>query len=563
MEESPFQRFAASMMDEVLSWNPSSATQLGWHKYDDKLPDWSLQSIHRQVERMSELSDKLERFEEASLSGDESIDRDLGLFFLRLGIFELSELRMFEKVSTAAAEIGDSLFFLYVKDRLKAEERLDSITSRLEAVPSFLESARSIVKTPYRMWNEIQHETGERIPGFLEEIEDFAESKLRDSNSRKRLKKAVKEALVEIKEHNSWLKNEVIPNAIDRFCIGPELYRRYLDLKGYGTTPEETLRIAELHMESVVRDKAAISTRIVTSANPDDALRKMRSDHPASFTEVLNEYRSSVVRAKEFIQTNGLATIPEDELLQVIETPVFMRHLTAYAAQYEPGKFDDDRKGIFLVTPDEGDLSLLEEHNRAAIANTSVHEGYPGHHLHGICANLFPSYVRPVCQSPDFAEGWALYCEDMMISHGYNDNPMGRLMTLNDLSLRIARQICDVKLSSGIMTVNQAASFIAGHTGANIKAATSEAKSIMLDPTYFSSYFIGKLGVMQLKEELQRAMGTRFDLRFFHDSMIYSGCMPMSFMRKAVALRLRDEYDIVLGPPKETVYEYALRILGR
>ena len=561
METSSFRRISEVILDEVLSWEPSYATQLGWHKYDDVLPDWSAHSHQHQLERMNAIVRDLSKMDRTSLSDDEQIDADLGIHFLKLRIFELDELRLKEKASMAAKEIGDALFFLFARDRPALEQRLLSITARLERVPAFIEMVQKEIKTPYGLWNEIQCETGDRLPSLLKEIEGLCDAECNDMKTMIRLKAAAKDATNAVEQHNNWLRKEVIPISSEEYSIGADLYRRYLLMKGFGVSAEETLHIAELHLEDVNRRKAEISKEIVGSGRPQDAIRKMRGDHPATSRDVLDGYRSSVQRARRFVEMNKLVTLPKGEQLSIIETPYFMRHLLAYAAQFEPGRFDDDMKGLFLVTPEDGTPALLEEHSYTSIENTSVHEGYPGHHLHGVCMNLHPSLIRPLCQSPDFAEGWALYCEEMMLSQGYNDNPMGRLMILNDIAFRIARQICDVKLSTGSMTVGKAAEFIAAQTETNMKAAESEAKSIMLSPTYFMSYFVGKLGVLQIRDDVERAMGAKFDLGFFHDSLIYSGCMPMSFMRRAVALRLKEKHGIRLDEPGETLYDYALRIL--
>lgn len=563
METSSFQRSAEAILDEILSWEPTYATHLGWHKYDDHLPDRSTESVRNQLDRMGEIVNQLQRMDEEALSGDESIDRDLAVHFLRLRMFELADLRMFEKSSMAASEIGDALFFLFARDYLPIEPRFKAILARLEDIPRFLTSSRKIVKTPIRLWNEIQHETGERLPQFLKEIEGVCEERCRDGEMKRRLRSAIRDASAAIVEHNIWLKKEIIPNSSDTYAIGPSLYRLYLLRKGYGVTPEETLRVAELYLEEVNKQKTDLSNKIVGANDPQAALMKMRQDHPSTSRDVLEAYKVSVVKAREFIESMGLVTLPPGEKLHIMETPSFMRHLTAYAAQFEPGKFDDDMNGIFLVTPDDGNPALLEEHNYASIANTSVHEGYPGHHLHGVCMNVHPSFIRPLYQSSDFAEGWALYCEDMMLSQGYNDNPIGRMAILNDLAFRIARQICDVKMSTNAMSVEKAAELISAQTGTNMKAATSEARAIMLSPTYFMSYFIGKLGILQIRDEVQRVMGAGFDLRFFHDSLIYSGCMPMSFMRRAVALRMKEKFALELGQSRETLSEYALRKLNR
>ena len=561
MADSSFQDLARSIVDEVLSWDPSFATQLGWHKYDKMLPDPTVAAVKRQVERLSEFVSTLKRVDPSSLSGDQELDRELAIHYFSTRLFELTELRMHEKLSQASAEIGDSLFFIFVRDHPPFEQRLDSIIHRLEAVPEFIELSKPTVKTPYRIWNEIMYETGERLPHFLRDIEAISAAKSKDREAMARLRKAVRQAIESIQENNQWIASDVLPRSQNKYSIGPQLYRKYLAAKGYGVTPAETVELAEVHLDDTNKKKAEVAKKIVSSGNPNDALLKMRGDHAPTFEGVLKEYRESAAKAKQFVIEKGLVTVPDNEKLHILETPVFMRHLVPYAAQYEPGKFDGDRNGMFLVTPDEGNPSSLEDHSRVAIQNTTVHEAYPGHHLHGICANENPSYIRLLHGSPDFAEGWGLYTEDMMISEGYNDTHLGRLTTLNDLAFRLARQIADVKLSMNMMSLEGAADLLVKETGTDTRAAKAEAKAMALSPTYYVSYFIGKLGVLQMREDLEAVMGGRFSLKFFHDSLIYSGCMPNSFMRKALALKLKEKHGMTLGLPKESLFDFGMRRL--
>jgi uncharacterized protein (DUF885 family) len=548
-------------MDEYISWDPALATQIGVHTFDHRLRDPTRRGIAHQVERLSEFVSELEQLKVDDLTGDQHIDRDFAAHFFRLRIFEITQLRKHEKGSFAATEFGNSLFFLFSRNHPTIEDRMDSLTKRLESAPKFFEDSREVVTDPFRLWNEILYETGIRMPRFLKELCKHFESKVNDRSSNKRLGKAVDGAIDAIDAHNEWMKKEVIPNSCDKTSIGPELYREYLELQGYGVTPDETLRIADLYLADVNKKKAEVARRIVESGNASDAVKVMRSDHAPDFEGILEEYRSSVLEARRYVEQHGLVTLPEGEKLVVAATPSFMAHVVPYAAQYEPGKFDGDRTGLFLVTPDQGIPGILEEHSHVAIVNTAVHEGYPGHHLHGICSNTNPSSLRILNASPDFSEGWGLYCEEMMLSQGYNDTPMGRLTVLNDLAFRIARQICDVQVSMGRMDMKQATELMIRETGTDAHAAATEANAIALSPTYYMSYFVGKLGVLQMREDAQAALGERFTMKFFHDSLIYSGCMPMPFMRRALALRIHEEFGKELGPPKESVYNYARRAL--
>lgn len=556
-----FERTSRSMMEEYLSWNPGLATQVGWHKHDHVLRDPTRRAAARQVERLNDFISTLEGLRTDGLTGDQLIDRDFAVHLFRLRVFELEELRREEKAAFGPTELGNSLFFLFSRERPSVGERMSSIVARVAAAPEYLERSKETVTNPFKLWNEILYETGERMPRFLSEVCDFFDMRSEDKDTLKDLRKAVSDANYALDDFNEWMLREVIPDASDEISISPGIYRRYLDLQGFGVTPEETLALATAYLEDVKKKKREVAKGIVASGNPSEAVKKMRADHAEDFDGVLQEYRRSVLQAREFVVRKGLVTIPEGERLTITPTPSYMAHVVPYAAQYEPGKFDDDMTGQFLVTPDQGNQAILEEHSRAGIVNTSVHEAYPGHHLHGVCGNTNPSSLRLLHSSPDFAEGWGLYCEEMMVSQGYSSTLMGRLTMLNDLGFRIARQICDVKIPMQRMRLDEAAELLVRETGTDIQAAVSEAKAMTLAPTYYMSYFVGKLGVLMMRDDTRAALGEGFDLRFFHDSLIYSGCMPMQFMRRALALRIKERFGIDLGPPRESVYDYAMRML--
>ena len=546
-------------MDEYLSWNPSHATQVGWHVYDHILEDISEESLAKCAKRCSQLILELTAVPEVSLSEDERIDRDLGMLVLRLKKYEIEQLRLHEKRADAGNRIGHSLFFLFIRDLPPFENRMESVMGRIEKIPKLLADSRKALKAPYRMWNEAQLEVGSEIPGLLKEIEATALKQMRDDKHKLRMKDAVARGVVAVEEYNRWLRDEVIPRADTKLTITPEEYDRLMELQGFGISTPEATRVFEAHLVRTRNRIADIAGQIVPSGNLDEAFEKMKSDHPQNFGAALKEYRESAWRAREFLLQRDFLTIPHGEKLQVIETPRFMRPMFAFAAQYEPGKYDGSRTGLYLVTPDDANPGLLREHNFAGVQNTTVHEGYPGHHLQGICANENPSYIRTLVMSPDYGEGWALYTEDFMISKGYNDNPLGRLANMSDLLFRIVRGLVDIGLPRGKMTLKEGAEFIAGECRMDLKASMLEARSCAMAPTYYTSYFLGKLGIMQLKEEVMNALGERFTEKFFHDSLLYSGCMPMTFMRRVVAKELKERHGVDLRPPKESLYEYGMK----
>jgi uncharacterized protein (DUF885 family) len=559
----PFEQLTQEMMDYYLSCDPSFATQVGWHKYDRKLRDPSPEATARQISDLKAFVRTLEGLPVESLAEDQLIDRDLALHVFKLRLFEMEELRLEERFSRACDDIAYSLFFLFVRDVPSFDERMESMVTRLEQTPELLAKSRATMKSPLRLWNEVSMETGVGLVDFIKEVGALVESKSSDPDLIERTRRATEVATEAVAMHLEWMRTEVLPKASSRFTVSLEVYERYLEKKQYGVSLEEALKIAEVYMDAVRREMANVARRMVPSGSIDEALARMKSDHPATAKEALKAYQESVSQARGFMLNKDLVTLPANERLIVMDTPSFMLPVTPFAAQYEPGKFDGNRTGLFVVSLDDANPESLREHSRAGIANTTVHEGYPGHHLQGICSNTHPSSVRVLIASPDFSEGWGLYSEQMMLSAGYNDTAVGHLTNLNDLLFRIARLLVEMKLVTGNMSIEDATRLFVRECGMNEDASAIEAKACAMSPTYYFSYFIGKLGIEQLREEVLRALGTRFSLKFFHDSLVYSGCMPMPFMRRAMALRVRKEYGIELGERKESLFEYAMRKAGR
>jgi uncharacterized protein (DUF885 family) len=553
---------AESLMDEFLSWDPPYATQVGWHKYDQVLRDASESSRTRICRRIEELLQLLNVVSSEKLSPDDRLDVDLAAYILKLKLFEIADLKLFERESLACSEVGYSLFFLFMRDHPSFDERLESMISRLDEVPAFLAESRKALRSPSRIWNQAALEAGLEIPGLIRDIEKLAERKSCDLHKKERLAKVANAAIRTVEDHNKWLREKVIPKASPNFAIDIDEYEQYLKMKDWGVTAEEALEIGERYLELVRKQMAEVAKSIVPSGNPAEAMESMKSRHPETFEAALKAYREAVKRARDFLEQKDLVTIPENEKLLVLETPMFMRPMTPFAAQFEPGKFDESRTGMFLVTPDEDQSELLREHSYAEIENTTVHEAYPGHHLQGICSNANPSTIRILIASPDFGEGWGLYSEELMISSGFNDDPLGRFTYLNDLMFRIARMIVEVRLVKGGFTIDEGAQLFIDECGMDKKASWIEARSCAMSPTYYSSYFLGKLSIMQLREDFQRALGNKFSLKLFHDWLLYSGCLPLRFMRRAVAQKMKEQFDTDLGPQRETLYEYAMRKLA-
>jgi uncharacterized protein (DUF885 family) len=177
---------------------------------------------------------------------------------------------------------------------------------------------------------------------------------------------------------------------------------------------------------------------------------------------------------------------------------------------------------------------FMRQWYRAAIANVSVHEVYPGHYLQFLYAKQFPSDVRKVYSASSNAEGWAHYCEQMMLDEGFHsDDPSYRLAQLQDALLRDIRFIAGIKMHTQGMTVDQATALFESQGHQPHPVAVSEAKRGTSDALY-GYYTMGKLMILKLREDYRAKMGASYSLQGFHDAFIKLGPLPLPLVRKAM-----------------------------
>ena len=480
----------------------------------------------------------IEALDEARLSPEARFERDLELHHVRLRIFRAETLRIWERRSTGTSGVGDSLFPLFTRDFAPLAERLAMIAARLEQAPAFLRGHRTRAVVPQvAPWLEIELRASNSTPQFLDEIVAAADAPGTNlpAADRRRLGAAVDRAKVAIEDQSEWIR-EVLPGATPDWPIGRELYGELVGLRAFENLDAD--RILEIGWEQLERnhaDRAAAAREIDPSATEAQVLERVKDDHPETFAEALEEYRVAMRRARSHIIERGLATVPDDERVDVIETPAYLRGVMPFAAYFQPAQWDRDPVGVYVVTPDvDGDPGAMREHYRAAISNTSIHEAYPGHHLQLALAARHPSLTRVQVDAPEFVEGWGMYSEQLLREHGFDDGPAFRVALATDAIWRAARIVLDVRMHRGEVSIEEAADFLVEHTGFERPNALAEARRYTYTPTYNLSYLLGKVLLLELRAAEQQRLGPGFSLRAFHDTMLRGGSLPISFHRRAL-----------------------------
>ena len=520
--------------------NPLIGTYLGIHTEDHRLGDGTRDGVLADLEAERQHLAAIEAIDPADLSGDARFERDLEIHNTRRAIFDTAEVRTWERRSTALDVIGDGLFLLFAQDFAPLPERLDAIASRLEAVPTFLDESRSRAVVPQvRPWQQLEIESAADLPGFFSEITAAGEG-LPDAE-RRRLEKAAETARAAIGDYATWLEG-TLADGSDDWALGRERYDELVGLRAFdGLDADAILEIGEdqLEMQKAARIRAA--SEIDDRADEASVIDRLKSDHPATFAEALEAYRTAMVRSRQHIIDHDIATVPPDERIDVVETPEYLRNVVPFAAYFSPPKFDPNPKGIYIVTPSVGhDPNAMREHNYSSISNTSIHEAYPGHHLQLAVANSHPSLTRLMTDAPEFVEGWGMYSEQMMREQGFDAAANFRLNMHTDAIWRACRIILDVRMHRGEVSTDEAIRFLVDQTSFERANARAEVRRYTYTPTYQLSYLLGKVLLLQLRADESARLGSAFSLRDFHDTLLRNGSLPISFHRRLLRERLAD-----------------------
>jgi uncharacterized protein (DUF885 family) len=526
-----FDRTIDRWFRDQLALSPETATFLGLHEHDGELSSGGRDAIDDEIGFYRRTIDELSAIDPGELSPERALDRDLAIHQARLGLYWLSEYRPWAGSSQAAEHIGEALFPLFTRDFAPLAERLESIVARLEKAPTYLAQTHERVTDPVRLWAEIDLESTEQLPGFLDTIVAAAGAENVGDGLTGRLASASDATKAALDEHAAWLRDDVMPRAAADWAAGPERFEELVRLRELEASGDEILAVGEELLVSEKAARDAIGAEIEPGASAEQVADAVKDDHAATFAEALDEYRVTMARAREFVVEHGLATPPEEDHLNVIETPSFIRHLIPFAAYYSPAKFDSTPVGTYIVTPPSAP-EMMREHNRSSISNTSVHEAYPGHHLQLSAAVTNSSLVRLFSGAPEFAEGWAFYCERMMKEAGFDDSPKAWYVVHTDAIWRATRIILDVQLHRGLTGFEEAVDRLIAETGFERPAALAEVKRYTSTPTYQLSYLYGRHMIERLKGDVERTQGGDFDLRRFHDTLLYGGTMPVSYARR-------------------------------
>ncbi len=551
--DEPFYDLVEARFRRLIKDHPELATYVGIHTEDHRLGDASRERVLEEIERDRAHLAAVEALDPAELSAEVRFERDLEVHNVRLELFDLEVHRVWERRSTAMDGVGDGLFSVFARDFAPLAERLVSLAGRIEAIPRFLSEHRTrAVRPPVRLWQQLEIHSGDGLPAFLDEIVASGERVLAESDQR-RLSAAARQAKVALADYASWVR-EGLGAAVDDWPLGRETYDQLVQLRAFdGLDADAILETGRQQLAANKAARVAVARQINPTVDEPTVVDRIKSDHPATFEAALGAYRDAMTRARKHLIDRDLVTVPADERLVVIPTPEYLRNVLPFAAYFDAPKFDPNPHGIYVVTPSvDDDPGAMREHNYSSISNTSVHEAYPGHHLQMAVAGQHPSLTRLMTNAPEFVEGWGMYSELMMREEGFDDAPNFWLNVHTDAIWRACRIILDIRLHRGEIGVDEAVAFMIGHTSFEESNARAEVNRYTYTPTYQLSYLLGRVLLLQLRQDERARLGASFRLKDFHDTLLRNGSIPISFHRRLLREGLAESPALAAGSTGRT-----------
>jgi uncharacterized protein (DUF885 family) len=528
-----FEKLIQEMLDRLMEKNPDYATQLGLHEpYDSLLPSGATENLIENLQLLEETLKCLNNtVKHEELNDQHKVDWEIIEQAYEQWKFTFYEQRTHESDPDAFTLLGSLLFIVFTRNYAPLEKRMDAIAARIENAPKFLEEFRSRFenKRPVKLWTEIAIETAQNMEGFFQFMLFAAKGQVSDKVY-ERLGKALENLQPAFKIHMEWL-NSLLPKAKEDWALGKEKFEKLLQLRDLGMTSDQIYQLGVKYLNDLKAERTKLARQMAPGKSDEEVMKMMESKSPKTFEEALEFTRKTMEEAKKFVQEKNLATVYPEDVLLVEETPAFMSPVIPFAAMIMPARFDKPQIGTYIVTRPK-DMSNLGKHlNYPSIRNTAVHEAFPGHFLQGAVSNR-GSLVQILAQGTETIEGWAHYCEQLMAEKGFTADLDTRLVQVNDMIWRAVRIIVDVKLARGEMSFEDAVKMLMQEARMSKEGAEAEVKRYTQTPGYALSYLLGKHLILNLKEELKRKMGDRFNEKFFHDTITTNGYLPISMLRK-------------------------------
>lgn len=527
----PGEKLAALSSRIVTEWlqdEPGKGRELGLHEHDGKVGDYSKAAIEARIERLRKARAELAAIDEAALAPDEALDRAILLHQIDLHLFRAVDMAEWRKNPRFYEDLFGVNAYLD-RDYAPVDERAKRLLAHEKAALAQVENVMANLASP--MSRAIVETAIKVYKGYVDYLKGDVVKQLKgvgDAAFQAELAAANGALAAEAQKIVDHLTKNELPKADDSHVLGPEKYKKLLFVQEGLTT-------------SLADFKAMGEKNLQENKKAYEALKKKAKITRPRAEELLATATKIMDSSREFVIKKDIVTIPFEDRAVLKETPPFMRWNSAFLNP--PGPFEKVAKTAFyyITLPDPSWPKKEREEYimpTGTLLSTTVHEVYPGHFLQGQWERRAPTRVQMIFGSYSFIEGWAHYAEQMMIEEGFGaEDPQNRLGQLSDALLRNCRYVASIGIHTEGLTLDQVARRFQTDCFQDKATAREQAVRGTFDPGYFA-YTLGKIQVLELREEAKKKLGAAFSLKKFHDALLSHGSPAVPLIRARVLAEL-------------------------
>jgi uncharacterized protein (DUF885 family) len=552
-EDHKFEALAKNYIEKLLEMNPEWATNLGDHRYDHRLNDYSLAAVERDRKFNQAYLDSLAAIDVSRLGTENRIDFKIMRSNLESLLFELEVLKEYEW-NPLVYNVGNGIYGLTAREFAPLKDRLLNIKERLKAIPAVIGHAKANLKNPPKIHTEtaiLQNKGNvsmvrDELKTFLDQVPEL----------KAELAPIQTEAVAALEAYGEWLEKEILPKSAGDFRIGDEKFRTKLRYTlESDLSKEEILQRAEADLTATQNAMYETALPLFQNYFPQVPEATKRNDKKFVCKAVLDKLaetcptnetivdlaKQDLQACTDFVRSHNLVSVPE-EPVQTIVMPEFQRGVSvAYCDS--PGPLEKNGETFYAISPTPTDWtvqrvkSFFREYNNYMLQNLTVHEAMPGHYLQLAHSNKFkaPTMVRAIFGSGTFIEGWATYAEQLMVEKGFG----GSEMKMQQLKMRlrlIINAIIDQKIHTAGMTEQEAMALMMNEGFQEEGEAAGKWRRACLTSTQLSTYYVGNTEINDLRKAYEAKMGTAVDMKAMHDKMLSFGSPAPKYVKELAGL---------------------------
>ena len=544
--DAEFAQLVREYLDDRAERHPDTATGLGDHRFDARLPDMSAQAVAAERSALGGWAGRLAAIDRGALSAEHGVDAAMMADSVARRVFEIDELRE-HTWNPLLANPGKAIYQLLARDFAPLPDRLGSVAGRLAEVPAALAGARRQLGRMPRV--HLETAIGQ-FDGTIALVSNQIDAALEEApQCAARLIQVRPAALDALTGHRAWLAAQLAE--ADGFAdprIGPERFARKLSLTlSAAADADAILARAEADLDRVSEQIAELAAQIAGAAGPGvvrQVLDRLARDVPDD-TTILEFCRGALAAQTAFVTDRRLITVYDDPI-ELIPMPEIDRGV-AVAYCDSPGPLEPTPLPTFIaVSPTPADwtpervASFYREYNRHMVHNLMVHEAMPGHYLQLQHSRRFTgsdTAIRATLRSGSFTEGWAAYTERIMAEQEYPGEGDPRALRMQQLKMQlrsIINAILDARIHAHGMTETEAMALMTGRGFQEEGEAAGKWRRAQLTSAQLSTYYVGYCEISDLSADLRAADPGLTDQQV-HDRMLAHGSPPVRLLRTLIA----------------------------